>query len=137
MNVLDAGCGRGSWLYPDASVLRVDIRSEVCPDLVADVRELPLTDQSFDLVLWDPPHLNTGRESVFAAEYGHWTQADIYTLLSEGSRELARIAKPTCSLVLKWGGKDVPLRKVIQRMPLWRPLVGTRALRKATSQTSW
>lgn len=37
---------------------------EIKPDIVADFRDMPFTDATFDLVIFDPPHLiRAGKES--------------------------------------------------------------------------
>ncbi len=43
----------------------------IAPDVLLDFRALPFADESFDLVLFDPPHLErAGPKSWLAAKYG-------------------------------------------------------------------
>jgi len=48
--LLDVGCGEYSPHHGDYDVVRVDIDPEVKPDILADVRNLPLPDREFDVV---------------------------------------------------------------------------------------
>ena len=44
---------------------------EVSPDIVGDFRNMPFPDNSFKLVLFDPPHLiEAGHNSWLAKKYG-------------------------------------------------------------------
>lgn len=67
---LDVACGARSFYFDkaDKRVLKCDAHPrrctlyngrtlEVAPDKVADFRELPFPDKSFNLVIVDPPHL--------------------------------------------------------------------------------
>jgi methyltransferase family protein len=49
--------------------LRVDIRREVLPDVVADGRALPFADESFDGVLIDPPYSKEYADHLYGTEY--------------------------------------------------------------------
>ena len=43
----------------------------VKPDVIADFRKMPFDDESFYLVVFDPPHLlNVGDKSFLALKYG-------------------------------------------------------------------
>ena len=78
--ILDACCGsRMCWFDKDnTEALFMDIRQEtttlcdgrtltVCPDVVGDFRNMPFDNESFNLVLFDPPHLkNLGKSSWMA-----------------------------------------------------------------------
>ena len=45
---------------------------EIKPDIVADFRSIPFSDNSFKLVVFDPPHLvRVGEKSWLAKKYGH------------------------------------------------------------------
>lgn len=44
---------------------RVDIRPETKPDIVADCRDVPLPDQSFDWIMADPPYAETYAENLY------------------------------------------------------------------------
>jgi 23S rRNA G2069 N7-methylase RlmK/C1962 C5-methylase RlmI len=43
----------------------------VKPDVIADFRKMPFENESFHLVIFDPPHLlNVGDKSFLALKYG-------------------------------------------------------------------
>lgn len=66
----------------DPDAIYMDIREEelitcdgrrvrVHPDLIADFRNMPFEDESFKLVVFDPPHFNRlGANSYTAQKYG-------------------------------------------------------------------
>src|SRR5690242_2325814 len=69
--ILDACCGGRMWWWDKAHPLAVymdsreaprgsvDVRPnfEVAPDVLGDFRDMPFEDESFRLVVFDPPHL--------------------------------------------------------------------------------
>lgn len=61
--------------------LRVDIRPEVHPDIVADCRALPLADNSAAAVLLDPPYSVEYSQDLYQTEYPRPS-----ALLAEASR---------------------------------------------------
>ena len=67
--------------------LRVDIRPEVHPDLVADCRALPLADNCAAAVLLDPPYSVEYAKDLYGTEYPRPS-----ALLNEA----LRIVKPGC-----------------------------------------
>jgi len=98
------------------------------PDVVADFRELPFEDNSFHLVVFDPPHLTSvGQKSWLAKKYGKllstW-QDD----LTEGFAECFRVLRPYGTLVFKWNDHDIPISKVLRLSPS-PPLFGSRSVR--------
>ena len=82
--VLDPACGgRMFWFDKvDSRVLFGDVRDEswelcdgrrfdVKPDMLMDYRDLPFPDETFRMVVLDPPHLrNAGETSYMAQKYG-------------------------------------------------------------------
>ncbi len=142
--VLDATCGsRMIWfdkqnedaLYMDNRQLATTLCDgrtlNVNPDVVADFREMPFGDNSFYLVVFDPPHLRkAGKDSWLAKKYGlledSW-QEDI----SQGFRECMRVLKPNGILVFKWNEDQVKLKEVLKAIE-YKPLFGNRR-----SKTHW
>lgn len=85
------GCQRNRILHlcsgalrPDDG-LRVDIRREVLPDVVADARRLPLAEASVDAVMLDPP---------YSVEYARDLYGQEYARPSHLLAEAARVVKP-------------------------------------------
>ena len=82
--ILDACCGSRMFWFDKENplVLFTDIRDEehtlcdgrslkVHPDIVSDFTNMPFLNESFKLVVFDPPHLlNVGKESWLAKKYG-------------------------------------------------------------------
>jgi len=58
--ILDATYGTGRfWKGTSREVTSLDIDSRREPDYVADNRDMPFEDESFDVVVYDPPHLGS------------------------------------------------------------------------------
>ena len=149
-HVLDPACGqRMMWFdHADPRAVFGDFRAEtVCvtdrshgkangsrvitiePDTLMDFRALPFADQSFRLVIFDPPHLvHAGRRSWLAAKYGklgdNWRED-----LRQGFAECFRVLMPSGVLVFKWSEVQVPIKDVLSLTP-HKPLVGNRRIGK-------
>lgn len=147
--VLDACCGsRMFWFNrADPRCLGIDIRegTEVAdtregrrqivikPDQVADFRKMPFPDDSFSLVVFDPPHTHCGAKSWTAKKYGKlpttWRED-----FRAGFAECFRVLKPGGTLVFKWNEHRVPIRSVLALTPE-QPLFGQRC--GTTAKTHW
>lgn len=151
--ILDVCCGgRMFWFnkkHPDA--LYVDIREEkhfiskgnhgvdnrhraILPDKVMDFRKLDLPDESFSLVVFDPPHLFAGRKSYFAQIYGSLEKATWQADLQKGFSECFRVLKKNGVLIFKWNESDIPLREILA-LTDQQPLFGHRSGK--ASKTHW
>lgn len=98
---------------------------EVRPDVVADFRNMPFADESFSLVVFDPPHLvSNGKNGWLAKKYGKldvtW-QDD----LRAGFAECFRVLKENGVLVFKWNEHEIPIKDVLALTPE-KPLFGNR-----------
>lgn len=127
MRILDLSAGnRSIWFnknHPQAVYL--DKRFEVNPDFICDTRKLPsLIGENFDLIVWDPPHLNTGKNSRMAKCYGHHTTAEILDTIEKTSVEAHRISRQNALMAFKWNDHDIKLERVLKLMPQWEPLFG-------------
>jgi hypothetical protein len=54
---------------PKGEGIRVDIRAEALPDIVADGRQLPLADASAKAVLIDPPYTEHYAQTLYGTDY--------------------------------------------------------------------
>lgn len=69
------GCKRSEVLHVCSGALRrgegirVDIRPEACPDILADGRDLPLPDGSAAAVMIDPPYTEAYAKDLYGLEY--------------------------------------------------------------------
>ena len=125
--ILDVTCGgRMMWFdkeNPDAlfcdkrkeSHLLCDGRTlNVNPDIKCDFTDLPFLDNSFYLVVFDPPHLQKlGAKSWLAKKYGQLF-SNWRIEIKEGFSECMRVLKPNGTLIFKWNVKDIKLNEVLE-----------------------
>lgn len=119
----------------------VDARASVEPDIVADTRELPAAvGEGFGLVVFDPPHVNGGKNGNISRDYGHHTTAEIRDIIKRSAREAWRASLPDALMAFKWNDHDQKLDKVLALMAeWWEPLFGhsTSVRAKHVCQTYW
>ena len=106
----------------------------VHPDVEMDFRSMPFEDDSFRLVVFDPPHLiRVGQESWTRAKYGallpSWRDD-----LADGFAECFRVLRPGGVLIFKWNEDQIPVRDILALTPE-RPLFGHRSGK--ASKTHW
>lgn len=65
--------------------VRVDIRSEMKPDVVADCRKTPFPDESFNWIMADPPYSEDYAKSLYGTEKAYPAP---YEIVQEASRLL-------------------------------------------------
>ena len=84
MKILDACCGSKMFWFDknNPNVTFMDIREiedtlcdgrklEIHPDVLGDFRNMPFQDNTYDLIVFDPPHLTkVGDNSWLAKKYG-------------------------------------------------------------------
>lgn len=145
--ILDACCGgRMFWFNKEhPAAVYGDIREldtvacdgraiRIAPDVKMDFRKMPFPDESFYLVILDPPHLdNAGENGWMAQKYGklgkEW-RAD----LKAGFDESMRVLKPYGTLIFKWNESRIRVSELIEIFGV-EPLVGHRTLQ--SSKTIW
>ena len=149
--ILDVCCGgRMFWFQKDQTdTLFVDIRGpetfttgigihkrtrQIRPDKIMDFRKLYLPDNSFSLVVFDPPHLlKIGDSSFTAKTYGklgeNWRED-----LTKGFSECFRVLKQDGVLIFKWCEYDIPLSEILKLTP-HRPLFGHKSGKQ--QKTHW
>lgn len=99
---------------------------EVKPDTVCDFTKLPFPDESFYLVVFDPPHLlRAGTNSWLNIKYGCLSQ-DWAEVLHDGFWECWRVLKRNGTLIFKWNETDIPLCKVLEAIKA-EPLFGHKS----------
>lgn len=136
--ILDACCGsKMFWFDKDnPNVTFMDIREEehtlcdgrtleVKPDVVGDFRAMPFENNSFHLVVFDPPHLiRAGDDSWLAKKYGKLD--DLWQFdIRQGFNECMRVLKINGTLIFKWNEEQIPLSEVLQAIDC-EPLFGNR-----------
>tara|TARA_R100000093_G_scaffold65453_1_gene36470 strand:+ start:130 stop:618 length:489 start_codon:yes stop_codon:yes gene_type:complete len=93
------------------------------PDTLMDFRELPFADNTFNIVAFDPPHLErAGPKSWLAAKYGKLGN-DWREDLNKGFNECLRVLKPGGTLVFKWNETQIKLKEILPLCPV-KPLFG-------------
>lgn len=136
--ILDACCGGKMFWFDKGNkdVLFTDIRREefttgdgenkrnrkVLPDQIEDFRCMSHEDETFRMVVFDPPHLFVGENSYMGRIYGRLNRETWKDDIRKGFAECFRVLKPGGFLVFKWNEYDVPLREILslaQRKPLF------------------
>ena len=136
--ILDACCGSRMFWFdkqnPDVVFMdNRELDDVLCdgrkliikPDVLADFRAIPYPDNTFKLVVFDPPHLlNVGRTSWLAKKYGvlqdTW-KADI----KQGFSECMRVLDDYGVLVFKWSEDQIPTCDILKAIG-HKPLFGSR-----------
>ncbi|WP_398296031.1 class I SAM-dependent methyltransferase [Sporosarcina saromensis] len=104
---------------------------EVKPDLIADFREMPFDDESFYLVVFDPPHLiKAGEDSWLAKKYGKLDELWQFDI-KQGFNECMRVLRPNGTLIFKWNEDQIALQEILDIID-YKPLFGNRR-----SKTHW
>lgn len=87
--------------------------TETDPDIVADFTQLPFPDNTFSLVVFDPPHfVRSGNPGYLAKKYG-WLDVDWKDTLRKGFSEGFRVLKPGGVLIFKWTDTETPVKEVL------------------------
>lgn len=152
--VLDVACGSRMFWFDraDKRALFVDNRQEmhpidigtpgtigrspivVSPDIIADFTALPFRDESFSLVVFDPPHIERQEaRGLLTRKYGilkgNWRD-----MLRHGFSECFRVLKSEGTLIFKWAESDYPVSQILALTDV-KPLFGHRSGK--FSKTHW
>ena len=125
--------------YRDTTYL--DLRPEVEPTIVCDTRHLPEeVGSGYDLIVFDPPHVNFGANAIMSKAYGHHTSEDIRSIVSGSAKEAHRVSRQDALMAFKWNDHDQSFDKILGLMDeWWEPLFGatTTVRTKHSSMTKW
>lgn len=149
--ILDACCGpKQMWINKQhPNTLYIDIRREkkgfskhepnmsVEPDFIMDFRKMDFPDNSFKLVVCDPPHMKTlGETSMFRQKYG-CLNAETWPIdLKMAFKEMWRVLQDYGVLILKWNNTEIPFKKVIKLFPD-EPLFQNISVSRGKCKTAW
>ena len=154
--ILDATCGGRTIWTPDNKdrddVLYIDKREKengfagqenrsygINPDEVKDFRDLPYSDNSFKLVVFDPPHVikEDGEPNGYVQKnYGVLDKENWKETLKQGFSELWRVLESDGFLVFKFADNDAYWTEVMDLFPV-DPLFGTTTKQRSNIQTRW
>ena len=96
---------------------------EIHPDVRLDFRRLPFADNSFKVVVFDPPHLvRAGKKSWLALKYGSLT-ADWRDDIRKGFAECFRVLESGGVLIFKWNEDQIKVPEILELTPE-KPLFG-------------
>ena len=106
----------------------------VDPDVLADFTNIPFDNDTFYLVVFDPPHLmRVSNTAWLYKKYGrleiNWPQ-----MLHDGFAECMRVLKPNGVLIFKWSEYDIPATQVWKAIGQ-KPLFGHHSGKQ--SKTFW
>lgn len=125
--VLDACCGSRMFWFdkqnPDVVFAdNRELETTLCdgrkllvkPDIKMDFRNMPYEDNSFKVVVFDPPHLiHAGVKSWLRQKYGVLPE-DWPAYLKKGFDECMRVLEPDGLLIFKWNEQQIPFSKVLK-----------------------
>ncbi|AZF89528.1 methyltransferase [Streptococcus phage 33888] len=136
IKILDACCGSRMFWFDknERHTTFMDIRQEtfeihdkkvnVDPDVIGDFRDMPFENNTFNLVVFDPPHLKwAGKNSIMKAQYGQLDKVTWSEDLAKGFEECMRVLKVGGTLVFKWSDCQINVKKLLEVIPL-KPLFG-------------
>lgn len=108
---------------------------DIHPDVEMDFRALPFDDDSYSVVIFDPPHLERiGENAWMGKKYGRLDKATWREDLALGFAECFRVLAPNGVLIFKWNETQIPVREILALTPE-RPLIGHRSGK--TARTHW
>lgn len=142
--ILDACCGsRMFWfdkqnpdvLFADNRELETTLcdgrKLVVKPDEIMDFRNMPYPDDSFKLVVFDPPHLlHAGEKSWLAQKYGVLPK-EWKPYIKQGINECMRVLEPYGILIFKWNEEQIKVSEILKSID-YKPLFGDKR-----SKTHW
>jgi len=118
----------------EGEILSVDVRPQMSngmvPDLVTDSRKLPLSSDTFDVVLFDPPYSFHNSKSCGNKEYSRFyityglnlytSRQELGDYLQQTFSEIFRVMKPDGVCILKWSESRIKLTFALALMgELW------------------
>lgn len=137
--ILDACCGSKMFYFSkeNENVIFMDNRQvseilcdgrklEIKPDIIADFRKMPFSDNSFKVVIFDPPHLiNAGKDSWLAKKYGKLSKDSWQDDIRQGLDECMRVLDTYGILIFKWNEEQIKLREILNAIN-YQPLFGNK-----------
>ncbi len=105
------------------------------PDIIGDFRNVPFSDETFNLAVFDPPHLiKVGEKSWLAKKYGRLNPNTYKDDLRRGFLECFRVLRENGILIFKWNETEIKTSEIIKLAP-YAPLFGHKSGK--LSKTQW
>lgn len=141
--ILDACCGSRMFWFDrkNPNVLFQDVRDkeytlcdgrklEVHPDVIGDFTKMEYPDNTFQMVVFDPPHLDNANETSYMAQkYGTLRRVIWKEDIKKGFDECMRVLKDKGTLIFKWNETRIPVKRIIEVIGQ-EPLFGHRTAYK-------
>lgn len=130
MKILDACCG-GKMFWYEKNLEFVDfqdnreLQTELCdgrifsvePDFIGDVTQMDIQDESYDMVVFDPPYLKNGGDTGWIIlKYGRLPE-EWKLFMKTAFKECFRVLKDGGTLVFKWNCEQIPFAEVVKLSP--------------------
>lgn len=138
MKILDACCG-GKMFWYEKNLEFVDfqdnreLQTELCdgrkfsvkPDFIGDVTKMDIPDESYDMVVLDPPHLKRGGDNAWIVlKYGK-LPSEWLLWIERAFKECFRVLKNNGVLIFKWNDEQIPFAEVVKLSP-YKPIFGDK-----------
>ena len=137
--ILDVCCGSRMFWFDKENPLVIfgdnrELEDTLCdgrkllikPDVKLDFRKLTYADESFKLVVFDPPHLEKlGKTSWMAKKYGvleNTWRDDI----KQGFSECFRVLEDSGILIFKWNEQQIMVSEIL-KLTNYKPLFGHKS----------
>ena len=86
----------------------------VDPDLQCDFTDLPFADETYSLVVFDPPHLTHGGDNSWLVKKYGKLEANWPNMLHDGFKECMRVLKTNGTLIFKWSETQIALSEILR-----------------------
>lgn len=104
------------------------------PDAMSDFQNLPFQSDTFQLVIFDPPHFEkNGEKSWLNLKYGT-LKGNWRTMIRGGFSECFRVLKSGGVLIFKWCETEIPTSEILKLCGV-EPIVGHKSGKR--SETHW
>lgn len=137
--ILDACCGSKMFWFDKENEETIfmdnrQIDTKLCdgrrliikPDIIADFKDMPFENNTFYLVIFDPPHLKqAGKNSWLAKKYGTLDKQTWPQDIRQGFNECIRVLKPNGTLIFKWNEEQIKLKDILKVIE-YKPLFGNK-----------
>jgi len=97
----------------------------ISPDHIADFRTLPFADNTFPVVVFDPPHLErVGDKAWMGKKYGRLNKETWRDDLRAGFADAFQVLWPHGVLIFEWNETQIPVSNILalteERPAIWQ-----------------